>query len=61
MPEWIHYEHFSNQHKFVTEDGATCMSCGNDEDHHWFPRANPKTLLDEVEQIASEYDRKLLE
>ena len=62
MPEWVDWQHLSQQHKYIQEGDATvCMVCGNDMNHHWFSRVNPKPLLDEVEQIADDYNKRLLE
>jgi len=63
MPEWVDWQHLSQQHKFVAEgDSKTCMTCGNDMDHHWFPRKNPKPLIDEAESIVNDaFNKGLLE
>ena len=62
MAEWLMWEQLSQKHRYIQEnDDKVCMVCGNDMEHHWFPRVNPKLLLDEVEQIVEDYNRRLLE
>lgn len=56
------YEHLSRQHKAVSEDGKTCITCGNGLDTHWYPKRNPKPLIDEAESIVNDaFNRDLLE
>ena len=61
MPEWLDWQHISQQHTPVSEDGKTCITCSGDLDTHWYPKTNPKKLLDEVADIVDEANRKLLE
>ena len=62
MVEWVEWSQLSQQHTFKTVDNETnCMVCGNGPDNHWYPKGNPKKLLDDVADIVDEYNRKLLE
>lgn len=62
MPEWVDWQHISQKHKYVQiNDEPVCATCGNGMDNHWFPKQNPKKILDEANQIVDEYNRKLLE
>jgi hypothetical protein len=61
-PDWVDWQNISQRHRYVQfNDETVCGVCGNGPDSHWYPRINPKKLLDEVEQIADDYNRKLLE
>lgn len=61
MPEWLDWQHLSQQHRPVSEDGTTCITCGNALDTHWYPKTNPKPLLDEIAQIVDdEFNKDIL-
>lgn len=62
MPEWVDWQYINEHHRYIQQDNeSTCLVCGKNMNNHWFSRQNPKRILDEAEQVADEYIRKLLE
>ena len=60
-PEWVDWNHLSNQHRYVQEDNnPRCMTCGVGPENHWYPKLNPKNIWDEATQIVDDYNRRLL-
>lgn len=62
-PEWVNWEHLSDHHRYVQEnDSTTCMVCGRGMENHWFPKQNPRKVLDEAMQTVEDYiNRQMLE
>ena len=62
MPDWVDWQNINERHKYIQQDNEpTCMVCGRDMTNHWFPKQNPKKVIDEAEQIVNNYNKRLLE
>lgn len=72
MVEVVDWHNLNERHRFVTVETWSssstnslppdiCVVCGKSQDDHWFPKQNPRVVLEQASNVVDEYLKKLLE